>query len=137
MASVEAQRYASRNVDWGTNMKMLITAVAFGLITFVSIAAVSPSESSSTDEHTKWIAKSLKEMESVKIGMTRAELLRVFKEEGGISTRKWRRYAYRDCHYIKVDVKFEPVGDPQKVSQSSFDKIIKISKPFLESSIMD
>lgn len=119
-------------------MKKLITAVAFGLATFVSVGAVLSSGSGRTDEHTEWVAKSLKEMESVKVGMTRSELLKVFKEEGGLSTRKWRRYAYRDCAYIKVDVEFEPVGEPEnKLSQSTNDKIIKISKPFLEWSIVD
>jgi hypothetical protein len=120
-------------------MKMLISLLVFGLVTFVSAAAILPSsESRGTDEHTEWIAKSLKEIESVKVGMTRVEILRVFKEEGGISTRTWRRYAYRDCPYIKVDFEFEPVGEPEnKVSQSPRDKIIKISKPFLEWSIID
>jgi hypothetical protein len=122
-----------------TNMKTLISLLAFGLVTFVSAGAILPSsESCGTDEHTEWIAKSLKEIESVKVGMTRVDLLRVFKEEGGISTKTWRRYVYRDCPYIKVDVEFEPVGDPEnKVSQSPRDKIIKISRPFLEWSIMD
>jgi hypothetical protein len=122
-----------------TNMKTLISLLAFGLVTFVSAAVILPSsESCGTDEHTEWIAKSLKEIESVKVGMTRVDLLRVFKEEGGISTRTWRRYVYRDCPYIKVDVEFEPVGEPEnKVSQSPRDKIIKISQPFLEWSIMD
>jgi hypothetical protein len=120
-------------------MKTLISLLAFGLVTFVCAGAILPSsESCGTDEHTEWIAKSLKEIESVKVGMTRVDLLRVFKEEGGISTRTWRRYVYRDCPYIKVDVEFEPVGEPEnKVSQSSRDKIIKISQPFLEWSIMD
>jgi hypothetical protein len=120
-------------------MKMFITTVAIGLVTFVFIAALLPTSGSrGTDEHTEWIAKSLKEIESVKAGMTRGDLLKVFKEEGGISTRKWQRYPYRDCPYIKVDVEFEPVGDLEnKVSQSPKDKIIKISKPFLEWSIMD
>jgi hypothetical protein len=37
-----------------------------------------------------------------------------------------------------VDVEFEPVGEPEnKVTQSPRDRIIKISKPFLERSIMD
>src|SRR5882724_2507652 len=122
-----------------TTMKMFIPAVAFCLVTFVSIAAVFPSlQSLGTDQHTEWIAKCLKEIESIKVGMTRDDLLRVFKEEGGISTREWRRYAYHDCPYIKVDVEFQPVGDPDnKVSQSPKDKIIKISKPFLEWSVMD
>ena len=120
-------------------MKRLITTVAVGLITFVCIAPVSPSQSFGTDEdHTAWIAKSLREMERLKVGMTRGELLKVFQEEGGISTRKWRRYAYRDCRYIKVDVEFEPVGDLENGRiQSSLDKITRISKPFLEWSIMD
>ena len=120
-------------------MKTLISLLAFGLVTFVSAAPIlRSSESCGTDEHTEWIAKSLKEIESVKVGMTRVDLLRVFKEEGGISTRTWRRYVYRDCPYIKVDVEFEPVGEPEnKVSQSPGDTIIKISKPFLEWSIMD
>jgi hypothetical protein len=121
-----------------TNMKMLITTVAIGLLTFVSIAGVLPtSESRGKDEHTEWIAKSLKEIESVKVGMTRGDLLKVFKEEGGISTRKLQRYPYRDCPYIKVDVEFEPVGPENQVSRSPKDKIIKISKPFLEWSIID
>ena len=113
--------------------------MAFGVVTFVSAAAISPSsDPGEADEHTEWIAKSLKEIESVKVGMTRLELLRAFKEEGGISTRTWRRYVYRDCPYIKVDAEFEPVGEPEnKLSQSPRDKIIKISKPFLEWSIMD
>ena len=120
-------------------MKRLITTVAVGLITLVCIAPGLPSQSggTGTDEHTAWIAKSLKEMESVKAGMTRGELLKVFKEEGGISTRKWRRYAYRDCRYIKVDVEFEPAGDPNQMNPNSLDKITKISKPFLEWSIAD
>ena len=120
-------------------MKTLILLLAFGLVTFVSAAPILPSlKSCETDEHTEWIARSLKEIESVKVGMTRGDLLRVFKEEGGISTRTWRRYVYRDCPYIKVEVEFEPVGDPEnKVSESPGDKIIKISKPFLEWSIID
>lgn len=119
-------------------MKILITAVAVGLFTFVSVAPLLPPVSGQTAEHTAWIAKSLREMETVKVGMTRGELLKVFTEEGGLSTRTWRRYVYRDCQNIKVDVEFEPVGDPEnKRIQSPLDKITKISKPFLEWSIVD
>jgi hypothetical protein len=107
-------------------------------VTFVSATAILHSASRGPDEHTEWIAKSLKEIEGVKVGMTRLDLLRVFKEEGGLSTRTQRRYVYRDCPYIKVEVEFEPVGEPEnKLSQSPRDKIIKISRPFLEWSIVD
>jgi hypothetical protein len=118
-------------------MKTLRLLFTFGLVSFVSAAAILPSSKSLADAHTEWIVKSLKEIESVKVGMTRGDLLKVFGEEGGISTRTWRRYVYHECRYIKVDVEFEPIGEPEKPSQSPRDKIIKISKPFLEWSIMD
>jgi len=65
--------------------------------------------------------------------MSRKELLKVFKIEGGISTRTSRRYVYRECRYIKVDVEFEPVeAKEDKSTEYPSDRIIKISKPFLE-----
>jgi hypothetical protein len=90
-------------------------------------------------DNTKWIAAALLEMQTIKKGNTRADLLKVFREEGGLSHRTQRRYAYRDCPYIKADVTFEPVGDPDaKVGQeSSKDTIRSISQPFLEWSIND
>ena len=83
--------------------------------------------------HTKWIAKSLMEMQTIKVGMTRAQLLKVFTTEGGVSSRQWRRYVYRECPYIKVDVQFRPVGKSNYPhAQSRNDVITKISQPFLE-----
>ncbi len=65
-------------------MKPLILLLAFGLVTLVSAAAIWPSSKScQANEHTEWIARSLKEIETVKTGMTRVDLLRVFTEEGG------------------------------------------------------
>lgn len=120
-------------------MKVLVFLLAFASVTFGSVVAIPPpSKSRAVDEHAEWIAKSLTEIESIKVGMTRAELLKVFNEEGGISTRTWRRYAYHDCSYIKVDVEFEAVGEPEaRLGESPRDKIIKISKPFLERPIID
>ena len=70
--------------------------------------------------------------------MTRGDQLKVFTEEGGISTRAWRRYAYRDCPYIKIDAEFEAVGElDNRPGQNPQDKIVKLSKPFLEWSITD
>ena len=120
-------------------MKTLILVIAFGLVTIVFAATiVTSSAARGTDEHTEWIAKSLKEIEGVKIGMTRADLLKVFEEEAGLSSRTWRCYVYRNCAYIKVDVEFESVSKIENTpKENGNDKIIKISKPFLEWSIMD
>jgi hypothetical protein len=89
-------------------------------------------------EYMQWIADSLREIQSLKPAMTRADLLKIFQEEGGLSTRTERRYAYRDCPYIKVNVKFEPVGPAgEKPTESAADKIRSISQPFLEWSVGD
>lgn len=87
---------------------------------------------------TQKIQKVIEDANTIKPGMKRADLLEIFTEEGGISTRTWRRYAYRGCPYIKVDVEFKPAGNEEdKLHQGPEDIIIKISKPFLELSIID
>ena len=89
-------------------------------------------------KHCEWVAKSLREMQTVKAGTTRAELLKVFAEEGGISTRTQRTYVYRECRYIKVDVEFEPAGDAENVrDENADDRIVKISRPYLDWSVTD
>ncbi len=89
-------------------------------------------------EHSRWLARSLREMQSIKAGMTRAELLEVFQNEGGLSNRTQQRFSYRDSPHIKVDVRFEPVGQlDDKLLKVPEDKITSISTPFLEWPILD
>jgi hypothetical protein len=116
------------------SLMLLTVSIVIAFTAFIR----SPAQSQDPKNHSEWIAKSLNEMQTIKVGMTRSELLKVFKEEGGISNRAWRRYVYRECSYIKVDAEFEPVEEPQdKLTQHPNDKIAKISKPFLEWSIVD
>lgn len=89
-------------------------------------------------EHTKWVVKSLREMQTITPGMTRKALMKVFQEEGGLSNRTQQRFAYRECPYFKVNVTFEAVDMPDdKLKFDSKDKIKTISTPFLEWSIED
>lgn len=96
-----------------------------------------PSSSPYDSEQARWILANLPELQSIKVGMTRGQLLKVFREEGGISTRTWRSYVYRKCGYVKVDVEFAPVRDKDSPESSPDDRITKISKPYLELMIMD
>ena len=116
--------------------------VLFALV--VSVSALSLKHSQRAQQPTEWIAKSLKEMEQLKPGMTRADLLKVFTTEGCLSTGLNRTYVYRECPYIKVDVEFEPVGRPARdaegrvtLVEADEDVIKKVSKPYLEWSILD
>jgi hypothetical protein len=97
-----------------------------------------------SQERMEWVAESLKEMQRIKAGMTRADLLKVFTTEGGLSTGLNRTYVYRGCPYMKVDVEFEPVGRPARDSEGRVtleeadqDVIRKISKPYLDWSALD
>ena len=89
-----------------------------------------PAESQTSD-HAQWISTSLKAIQGIKIGMTRADVENLFIGDGGIYSRTHRVYVYRECPYIKLDVQFEPDSSISG-STSPKDKIIGISKPYLE-----
>lgn len=97
----------------------------------LSALRVEPNSTLYGSEQARWIRENLPELRSVKVGMTRGELLKVFMEEGGISTRSWHRYVYRKCGYVKVDVEFAPAGNDSSGRDRPDDRITKISKPYL------
>jgi hypothetical protein len=120
-----------------------VAAKAF-FVVLLTVSMLSAQGYQESQKQTEWIANSLKEMQKIKVGMTRADLLKVFTVEGGWSTGLDRTYVYRGCEYIKVDVEFQPVGRPAKdgegrvtLVESDGDVIKKISKPYLDWSVMD
>ena len=123
-----------------TAFTFVILLCALALI----VSAQSFQESRKSEENTKWISDSLREMKTIEVGRTRADLLKVFTTEGGLSTGLRRTYVYRKCPYTKVDVEFEAVGRPARdaegrvtLEESDKDTIKSISKPYLEWSIVD
>jgi hypothetical protein len=70
---------------------VLLCVVAVGAIA-QSASPIAQSEIDS--EHTKWIDNAMHAMQTIKVGMTRSELLTVFTAEGGISTASQRTYVY-------------------------------------------
>jgi hypothetical protein len=87
---------------------------------------------------TKQISDILTECKKIAPGTTRAELLRVFAAEGGISTATHQTFVHRRCPFIKVDVDFILSDPKQKVIEDQpTDTISKISKPYLGWSIND
>jgi hypothetical protein len=125
-----------------SNIAPKVAASLFVLL--VTISMLSAQSYQESQKQTEWIANSLKEMQKIKVDMTRADLLKVFTTEGGLSTGLERIYVYRRCQYIKVDVEFEPVGRPARdsegrvtVVEADEDVIKKISKPYLDWSVID
>ena len=83
-------------------------------------------------------------MDSIRPGMTREELMKVFRTEGGLSTGLHRTFVSRECPYFKVDVEFRAVGRPDRDSdgrvtleEDARDVIVQISRPYLQFSIAD
>ncbi len=94
--------------------------------------------------HVTWAANVLKRLMTIETGMTRETLLTVFTTEGGLSTGLQRTYVSQDCPYFKVDVEFDAVGRPNRDGEGRVtliedprDRIVKISRPYLQFSILD
>ena len=86
----------------------------------------------------KKIAQVLNECESMVPGMTRAQLLKVFTTEGGLSTAGKCTYAHRRCPYIKVDVEFNLSETNQNaVPDRPADVVRRISPSYLQWRIID
>jgi hypothetical protein len=114
------------------NMNRILTAV---LISFATIAGSAQNDINHAAQfqidwrHTRWIDSTLRSIQKVKVGMERFELLEVFTEEGGIATTSQRTYVYRQCPLIKVEVEFAASSRDKELPT---DKIVKISRPYLE-----
>lgn len=119
-------------------MKKLVVISAISILLFTIIVSPSTQTPKGAMGHSEWVARSLSAIQTIKAGMTRRDLLKLFTVEGGQSNRTTRTYVFRECHYIKVDVAFERVGAPQdKLKESMEDRILRISKPYLEQSVID
>jgi hypothetical protein len=97
-----------------------------------------PMSAALTQERTKWIAKVLRRIGKIKPGMRRRDLLKEFTTEGGLSNRFQRTYVDVECYYIKVNVRFKPIGKVHDFMEESADDIIQsISQPYLAWGAMD
>jgi hypothetical protein len=84
------------------------------------------------------VLQALDAVNNLKKGMTRAEVEKVFRLEGGLFSRNQSFYVYRDCPYIKVQVTFDL--DPEYkdfVTGSPKDIVQSVSKPYLEYPVTD
>ncbi len=134
--------YSKNSIRRSLAIVLVIGAALGSSVTLWS--ARQKSQASSRQDHVVWVAQALKKMETIKPGMTRSDLLKVFTTEGGISTGLRRTYVSRDCPYFKVDVEFEAVGRPSRdangrttLVEGSQDIIVKISRPYLQWQVGD
>ncbi len=129
-------------------LKPLLALQLFSIITICGSGSVRSTNLASqgpcVQEHVVWVGRTLEQMEAIKPGMTREDLLKMFRTEGGLSTGLHRTFVSRDCAYFKVDVEFKAVGRPDRdddgrvtLVEDLRDIIVKISRPYLQFSIAD
>ena len=124
----------------------LVVLLAGALIGGANAIQANPQahQGQSPQDHVAWVAQALKRIQTIKPGTTREALLTVFTTEGGLSTGLQRTFVSRDCPFFKVDVEFQPVGRSNRdgngrvtLVEGSQDVILKISRPYLQFSIVD
>src|ERR1051325_4404234 len=121
----------------GPNMRRTLLLPACLLI-FLTAAVYSQEQAMTNQPPDKWLQDRYKEATSIKAGMSREDLLKVFMEDGGINTVPAIRYVLRSCHMIKVDIDFDTeYGKAYKEKTDRELKIKQISKPYLETMFMD
>ena len=114
---------------------VVIASAILLTLSIVNICLVSVQPQEKAAGCSEWVARNLAAIQTIKVGMTRRDLLKLFTVEGGFYNRNSRTYVLRECPYIKVDVGFEPVGKSQR--EGLEDKITRMSKPYLAQSVLD
>jgi hypothetical protein len=110
----------------------VLTVVIFLVIAALDGTANPPN--CAAGEHEAWISRATTEIQTIKVGMTREDFLKVFTRAGGFATtrRLAGTYQYKESPYIKVDVEFsEAPGAHNDTAESPKDIIQSISKPYL------
>jgi hypothetical protein len=100
------------------------------------------SQQTSQDFHadpnlTREITAAINIVNALHPGMTRADILKNFTTEGGLSARKWNHYVYKRCPLIKIDVTFVIAAQENQFEEAATDRIATVSKPYLQFSIYD
>jgi hypothetical protein len=116
--------------------------LVIGLVALATVVSALASTSQKKGcDHSKWLAESLMEIETIKVGMTRRDLMKLFGSQGGLSMRTQETFVYHKSSYIQVTVKFEAVGHPGVVAPEEADigddRIVEISGPFIAWQVLD
>jgi hypothetical protein len=124
-------------------IRRLFVLLLVSIIVVGGSASFRPAQSASAEpcaqDHEAWLTQVLGKMETIKPGMTRFDLLKVFRTEGGLPRGLRETFVSQDCPYFKIDVEFEPVARPDNGGvrfslspRDNRDVIVKVSKPYVQ-----
>jgi len=91
-------------------------------------------------EHIEWVKKCLQDFNSIKPGITRGEIEKKFRHDGGLIASPFSvRFTHPSCPYFKIDVRFVSKSntDDQSWKWEKEDKVDSVSKPYIERPFYD
>lgn len=110
-------------------MKRTMRALAVILCASLLLPADFAQSSSPQSPGCEVVERALKAALELTPGMSRADVEKYFKEDGGGQSNVLGRFVSRECGLIKIEIEFE-VKNERGFSKD--DKIVKVSRPYLE-----
>jgi hypothetical protein len=117
-------------------MKIWIFIIV-GLFAVIGARALAPAQNADDKAHQQWLEARYKEATSIQAGMTRADLKKLFIEDGGIQMIPASRYVLKSCYLIQIEVKFDKGAAGNGSVTDDEIKITEVSKPYLERMALD
>jgi outer membrane murein-binding lipoprotein Lpp len=99
------------------------------------------SRANESQDRVQWVLKCLADFGEIKPGMTRAEIDKRLRKEGGFQIgSKNVRYNHPECLYFKINVEFAVKRNPSDQNRevpSPDDKAVSVSKPYMGYATID
>jgi hypothetical protein len=129
-------------------MRRLFMPLLLSMVVIGGSASFRPTQSASpqpcAQDHEVWLTHLTEKMEAIKPGMTRWDVLKVFRTDGGppiwksvgLPTVLRQTFVSQDSPYFRIDVEFEPVprvdGSLGFLPEDNRDVILRVSKPYVQ-----
>jgi hypothetical protein len=85
-----------------------------------------------------WLDERLKEAESIRVGNTYADVVKVFRRDGGLSSVTKHRFVLILCPFLKIDIEFEDTsGVKVRYPVPDTARVARVSKPYFEREFLD
>jgi len=105
-----------------------------------SYAATKSNKRKLNEERIAWVKKCLQDFNALKPGITRGEIEKKFRMDGGLIASPYSaRFTHPSCPYFKIDVRFvsKRNADKEDLGFEKEDKVDSISKPYIERPFLD
>jgi hypothetical protein len=114
------------------SMRILLILVLISIPALERGAQLEPAQDSSC----ALVREALNDYQHIRVGITRNEVERYFKRDGGMQFPDNTRYVYSKCPYLHLDVEFQAKGSTEPPF-SGEDTVIKTSKLYVDYSVKD